>query len=406
MLCLQQCICMSPATPDLRVAKLNDIIKISKSVPQKKQGKVRWAYSGGAAAALFFKEFGVRTLNGSERRLRAPVENGERDCKDLDVVVFQKFNPFEPRADVRGMYFKRHVILGDVALELMRGNYFYNPAPSTNDLVIVNANDNKIICVSPEYLCATHIKAVIEGRRSSISDVFRIVNAFEDFDFETFQKHIDSASIGQLFDRDELSGFISGIRRSRSVDEMDAHVSELAPSLIERYYREKTNITFSVSFGVRKLANGIGIINMNDLENRDKSDPHFCYNLIWDIQRKMIDAIYNRERNEISDHGLLETFWIARIMKSLSDLIVIAHEALPNLFLANFFERLSGKVIELEFGDYLHPLASTYIGLFDEAARKISAAPGKTEYYLKGWLQRRLKCLIADASEDSTSEVE
>lgn len=367
---------MRPVRPlETKLAEKRDILAIAKRVRQKdSDGNPKWAFGGGAAAKLFSEESEIVVQKTGERRKTSNLSLHDRECKDLDVYVFSPENPFlcSRLGFLKSPFFNRFITQDGVCIETTKDWYFYNSPPQPLDVVDVVSEDAVVSCLGPEYLCASHFKAMVEGRQSSTKDVHRVLMKFEDFDHGKFEEHVLRAPISKAFTLDQIRELMKAV-----VDAPWQAIGEISVSAIKKYYSELFGAAKALDampvMLLRKLANGVGCMGTPTLEEKarmptvDDSESSFwraVYSRFM-LRERQLQRILDNAMSEDDDEQRINTLIsIAMVLQGLKVIEKMLARSDADGQMNIRARKVGDFMIEKmeENPEFLIPLRNTFIG--------------------------------------------
>lgn len=330
-------------------------------------------------------------MPGGWKRHHRALAHPTRTCKDVDICIVGD-DPFACRSTPPMPFFRRYMSVDELYVETTKGWYFYTPPPSASDLVTVLTPKARILCVSPEYLCASHLKAIVEGRTSSTRDVHNTLLSFPDFDHARFERYAAKVPVFQALG-------IKGVRSiMKAVMEPWEKIREIAVARVKGYYSGCFHAPKAIeAMGestVRYLASGIGAICMPGGRCKEEMERATDENAFWralyagfGVPCGLIERVL-RASSSASDEDLRIARLVA-IAGVLTDLERFANAArtagLEGWVASEFISALSYAALSfkglqyymvLQFlrnPDYLHPLKHTFSGTIRAAVQRLES---------------------------------
>lgn len=158
------------------------ILHLVKRYPQKVDGKIRWIFTGGLAAAIITEG----NVDGYHK-LNALTFN--RFNKDIDIFSFdsQCFG-FDNIAH-RFLLVEHNLSLidkdpayltekGDLHIDLVNGYHFHTRTPSTKDIVSIKIFGIDVLAVSPEFIFYSKLFPVTTPQQKHYRDCLRIAYSY------------------------------------------------------------------------------------------------------------------------------------------------------------------------------------------------------------------------------------
>lgn len=381
-----------------RRPELGDIVRLARRFPQRDaHGQPRWIFTGGAAAKLFSERFEIRSLDGKKReRIRGRAV--ERSCKDLDVCILDRDDPFLRPGRLRHLpFFRRYDVHPNpeddddfFLLETTRGWHFYTFPPSREDVVQAVVSSTPILCASPEYLAASFLKAILEGRASSIEDAFTAFSTFADFRDDSFLIHAQRAPVSAALTAETLAQLIPAL-----YPDQRPRIRAIALASLRDYYSETFGVGSVLACmnenTIRFLAAGVGVMGTPTPEERAVLPP------IESSERSFWDAIYSRFGISSSAAGqLIETIAsqvrdeeirivnlvaVAATLEQLKELkeAVLGRGAPPSRVVA-VVEQLAAFILsefQKEPDVQMQPLRATFYGILQNAKARLETSPAE-----------------------------
>ena len=392
---------------------VKDMITLASRFPQKdRQGQARWGIGGGGASLLFEGKYDVISLKDGSVRERSPVSGQRKETKDIDIAVISRGDPFGKHS--QNVFFRRYFTDTGIPVETTKGWYFYSPPPTQVDLVKVNTPVSPVLCFSPEYLSATHFKAVVEGRVSSTKDLYNTMMMFSDFDTPLFLDLVRKMPIAEAMNGEDIGHIIFGLR-----DVVDKRafnrVEEISRTCLKRYYATNfglpTDPLAIPDDTLRLLASGVGMIG-NPTETEMSEMPkisdinsfwHAVYSL-FGITRsnsdKIVSSMQNLHYPEMTVINLLSIAASLEQLRKLSDVVISRGGDTAQVKKTS--EKLRDYVIKkfMESPTYPHPLYATFRGMFSGVIDTLETYTSIGLELFHSSLIRRMSHVVSDATQE------
>lgn len=410
----------------------NDMAMLASRFPQQNRyGHAQWVFAGGVASHLFHQHLTVSSFSNARPRERSPFTrdfSSNRLCKDADLYIFGKRDPFTHPTWRIAPFFRRYVTDDGLSIETTRSWYFYTPPPSELDIVQVGfLRTIPLLTVSPEYLCASHLKAIVEGREQSMEDAYHAFRTFQDFDTSVFLQRARQLPVFQALGSEEVVSrlLLSLLPSHRS------EIREVAIESLRRYYSETFGAAAAVEamneHTLRLLANGVGFLrpptpeeqaSVPPITSREESFWAAVFHRFGisdslpKILDKAVEISQHRRRDPSEERRVNYLLALAVSLEEwhlLRELAVAKIES-PGIFIsipnwkhrvAQTLDQLSHLILQefAENAECIHPLKNTFRGVFRFARQMLLEDPERGLAFLLGKLFRQTKKLVEDTKE-------